>query len=171
MSPLDSRPAAGIPVPEESTLALDAEAIRSVMLRVSNLHRRHLMDTLADFSLTAAQYHILLAIRRCGEGCAMSELAEATHQVLPTTSGIVDRLSERGLAERREDPADRRSRRVYLTAEGDTLVAAVEERRQQHALAILERFSSDDRRDLLRLMDLYLAAIQADVQPLDPTAG
>jgi hypothetical protein len=35
----------------------------------------------------------------------MSSLAEATHQVAATMTGVVDRLAERDLVERQADPA------------------------------------------------------------------
>jgi DNA-binding MarR family transcriptional regulator len=49
---------------------------------------------------------------------SLSELAEAVHVDAPYATLIVDNLEERGLVERRTDPADRRRKLVALTAEG-----------------------------------------------------
>jgi DNA-binding MarR family transcriptional regulator len=49
---------------------------------------------------------------------SLSELADAVQVDAPYATLIVDNLQERGLVERRTDPADRRRRLVALTAEG-----------------------------------------------------
>ena len=75
-------------------------------------------------------------------------------------TGIIDRLGERGLVERREDSADRRSRRVYLTESGANLLTAIDEQRQAHMLDILGHFSPEERQNLIRLMEQYLLVLQ-----------
>jgi DNA-binding MarR family transcriptional regulator len=49
---------------------------------------------------------------------SLSELAEAVRVDAPYATLIVDNLEERGLVERRPDPADRRRKLVALTPEG-----------------------------------------------------
>jgi DNA-binding MarR family transcriptional regulator len=49
---------------------------------------------------------------------SLSELAEAVRVDAPYATLIVDSLEERGLVERRPDPADRRRKLVALTPEG-----------------------------------------------------
>lgn len=49
---------------------------------------------------------------------SLSELAEAVRVDAPYATLIVDTLEERGLVERRPDPADRRRKLVALTPEG-----------------------------------------------------
>jgi DNA-binding MarR family transcriptional regulator len=49
---------------------------------------------------------------------SLSELAEAVRVDAPYATLIVDNLEERGLVERRPDPADRRRKLVALTSEG-----------------------------------------------------
>jgi DNA-binding MarR family transcriptional regulator len=49
---------------------------------------------------------------------SLSELAEAVSVDAPYATLIVDNLEERGLVERRPDPADRRRKLVALTPEG-----------------------------------------------------
>jgi DNA-binding MarR family transcriptional regulator len=51
----------------------------------------------------------------------MRELAESLAVDAPYTTVVVDDLEERGLAERRSDPADRRRRIVAVTTEGRRL--------------------------------------------------
>ncbi|MGW4233369.1 MarR family winged helix-turn-helix transcriptional regulator [Streptomyces sp. NPDC004980] len=49
---------------------------------------------------------------------AMKDLATAMHCDRSNVTPLVDRLVKAGLAERHEDPADRRSRTVHLTSAG-----------------------------------------------------
>ncbi len=51
---------------------------------------------------------------------SLSELAEAVQVDAPYATLIADSLEERGLVERRPDPADRRRKIVALTAAGET---------------------------------------------------
>jgi DNA-binding MarR family transcriptional regulator len=51
---------------------------------------------------------------------SLTELAEAVQVDAPYATLIVDNLEERGLVERRSDPADRRRKLVALTPEGTT---------------------------------------------------
>lgn len=91
----------------------------------------------------------------------MSSLAEATHQVAATMTGVVDRLAERDLVERQADPADRRAWRVVLRPAGQTVLDQVEARGQANTSRMLSRFSAGDRAALLRLMEQMLTAMQS----------
>jgi DNA-binding MarR family transcriptional regulator len=91
----------------------------------------------------------------------MSALAEAIFQVSATITGIVDRLEERELVERKRDQADRRVWRVFLTTAGKDLLLAVEHQRQASWMHIWAQFEPPDRQHMLRLMQRYLEMIQA----------
>src|SRR5215204_2554704 len=55
------------------------------------------------------------------EGMPMRHLAGALHCDTSNVTGIVDRLEDRGLVERRTDPLDRRVKRLVLTEQGAEL--------------------------------------------------
>lgn len=145
---------------KDQELAADTDILQSLMLSASHLARRALMDILAAFDLTVPQYYALVVIQRAEAGCTMSELAEQTHQVAATMTGIVRRLAERGLVERRADSADRRCRTVDLTQAGAALMEQIDSLRREHNQAIMAQFSAGERQDLIVLMDRYLAALE-----------
>lgn len=150
------------PNPADPALPEDARALRTLMLRMSQVHRRQLAATLAGVGLTMAQYGVLAELRRTApEGRTMSSLAEATHQVAATMTGVVDRLAERDLVERQADPADRRAWRVVLRPAGQAVLDQVEARGQANTSRMLSRFSAGDRAALLRLMEQMLIAMQS----------
>jgi MarR family transcriptional regulator for hemolysin len=67
-----------------------------------------------DLNMTRAQWAVLVRLQRC-EGVKQSELAEALDLAPITLARLIDKLSASGLVERRDDDADRRANRLYLT--------------------------------------------------------
>lgn len=82
------------------------------------LSTRHERDAvLARLGLTPTDARALATIDDT-DGQPMSVLAGAWGTDASNVTWVVDRLEQRGLAERRADPADRRVKRVVLTARG-----------------------------------------------------
>ncbi len=131
-----------------------------IMLRMSTVVRRQLAHELAGFDLTVAQYMVLMALKR-RESATMSELAEATYQVSATMTGIIGRLEDRDLVARNRDPADRRALRVTLNPAGAELLKNVQAQRHKGFLEAFTNLSGEDRRELVRLMGVYLEATEA----------
>lgn len=75
---------------------------------------------LFEISLTMQQLKVLVAVARgASSGHQLTEILDVS---LATVTGIVDRLAAAGMVTRREDPDDRRVRRVVLTETGRDLV-------------------------------------------------
>ncbi len=74
-------------------------------------------DRLREVGLRGTQMSLLGMIAKLGRP-SQSELADATHTDATTLSRNLDRLVERGLAERIECEQDRRMRRYSLTTTG-----------------------------------------------------
>jgi MarR family transcriptional regulator for hemolysin len=78
-----------------------------------------MLRTLADqeareFGMTRAQWGVLFRLER-SEGLKQSELAEILDIQPITLTRLIDRLCDNGLIERRNDPNDRRAKRLFLT--------------------------------------------------------
>src|SRR5438309_383260 len=88
-----------------------------LLLRLFNDHRRRFMALGQEFELAPQQ---IAAMKILGERGAipMSELAAALHCDSSNVTGIVDRLEQRGLAERRSAANDRRVKLLELTDRG-----------------------------------------------------
>jgi MarR family transcriptional regulator, transcriptional regulator for hemolysin len=65
-------------------------------------------------SMTRAQWAVLSRLQRC-QGAKQSELADVLDLAPITLARLVDKLCDLGLVERRDDAADRRANRLYLT--------------------------------------------------------
>jgi MarR family transcriptional regulator, transcriptional regulator for hemolysin len=72
-------------------------------------------------SLTLPQCKVLIRLED-NEGVSQARLAELTDVDAMTMVRILDRMEAEGLLERRPDPADRRARRLYLTAKAKPLL-------------------------------------------------
>lgn len=71
--------------------------------------------------LTFSQINILMRLMH-GETLGVSDIAAQLGITNAAASQAVERLVQMGFVERREDPADRRAKRLKLTAEGQALI-------------------------------------------------
>ena len=76
---------------------------------------------LKPHDMTMSQGWVLVHLVR-ENGLRQSELAERLEGATVTTSKLIDRLEARGYVERRSDPEDRRSNRVYATPQAKSIV-------------------------------------------------
>lgn len=129
-----------------------------------------------EYRLTLPQLRVLYHIRR-QPGVTGGELAAALGITVSTVSGLVGKLTERGLLARGTAPDDRRQAPLELTPEGLTLVGTLSETGQaftaQVAAALGEQLDSVT----LALEHLAAAAesahplSQADHEPVLPNSG
>jgi MarR family transcriptional regulator for hemolysin len=90
---------------------------RELSFLVNDLSRtiRTYMDQQARrFGMTRAQWAVLVRVQRV-EGLKQNELAGLLDLQPITLTRLIDRLCDNGLLERRNDPNDRRAKRLYLT--------------------------------------------------------
>jgi DNA-binding MarR family transcriptional regulator len=87
---------------------------------------KHRSRVLGRYGLTPGDARALASLE-AGEGRPMGTLAEEWACDASNATWMVDRLEERGLAERRSSPTDRRVKLVVLTALGRKTRAAIME--------------------------------------------
>ncbi len=73
-------------------------------------------------ALTKPQYAVMRSIAE-HPGIEQVTLTEAAVSTKATLAEMLSRMESRGLVRREQDPADKRRRFVYLTAEGEALLA------------------------------------------------
>ena len=99
---------------EESPFAVLGDVLR--------LARRAFDARARAIGVTRAQWQVLIMLKR-HEGVNQGKLAELLDVEPITVCRMVDRLQEADLVERRSDPSDRRSWRLFLTAKAADLLA------------------------------------------------
>ncbi|WP_051935399.1 MarR family winged helix-turn-helix transcriptional regulator [Deinococcus sp. YIM 77859] len=86
----------------------------------------HMQDELQDHDLTFPQMTALHQLRAHAP-LTVTALAKTLSLSVPATSHLVERLVRRGLAQRRENPENRREKLVLPSAQGLQLVARMDE--------------------------------------------
>ena len=93
-----------------------------LMVTLTRQWRRFVEEQLAANGLTDATWTPLLHLRAWGDGVTQKELAERVGLDGSSLVRLLDILEGKGWVERRADAADRRSKRIFLTAEGNQAV-------------------------------------------------
>jgi DNA-binding MarR family transcriptional regulator len=115
-------------------LALDVYNFAANLLKSGNAD---VFRSLADLELSLTQVKVLHMIEDAEEGeLSIGQVAESVGLSLPAASRSVDGLLTRGFVERREDPHDRRARRVRILPAGTAITRALHEAR----LTVCEAF-------------------------------
>lgn len=91
-------------------------------------------------SLSLVHLHVLTVLEADGP-LAMSKLAEALDVSVASATGIIDRMEQRGLVERRREPDDRRLVLVHPTDAGDSVFRDLAMDRRKHLAALLDRMT------------------------------
>ena len=92
---------------------------------VARLARRAFDARARAIGVTRPQWQVLVMLKR-HEGVNQGGLAELLDVEPITVCRMVDRLQEADLVERRSDPADRRSWRLFLTGKAADLLAQLQ---------------------------------------------
>ena len=94
----------------------------------------------------------ILILIDANAGVTQSGLAQAVGLDRSTMVGLLDRLEERGLIERRRGE-DRRTNELWLTRSGRTLVAQLKRRIAVHERRVAARLTAAERTALIALLE------------------
>src|SRR3954453_23927221 len=99
-------------------------AQRCVAYAHAEVMRVHCEERGKPYSVTPPQWGALtLLLAR--DGLTIGSMSQKRGVDAPTATGIIKRLEQNGLVERRHDRADRRVVKVYLTAEGRDILSSL----------------------------------------------
>lgn len=121
--------------------------VLSRIARLAKEHGRIRAAAFAEHDLDAWEFDVLAALRRAGDPYELtpSQLVAETLVTSGTMTTRVDRLIERGLAQRRPDPRDRRGVIVQLTPSGRDVVDGAMGTLLDHEHALIAALSRGDR--------------------------
>lgn len=118
-----------------------------------------IMTELLRVELSMQQLKVLLSLGLRESGTAtMSELAAALGVSLPTVTGIIDRMVERGLVVRDVVPGDRRLVVARLSPGGRDLLRRLRSAGRTRMAETLGRLNLEDLRLVSRALEVILAA-------------
>ena len=145
----------------------------------------HFLDALAtDYGRVFLRLHRLVDRRMAREGASLArtkllmcldregpmrgtDIAELFGLAQRSVTDALDGLERANLVQRTPDPVDRRVKQVSITAEGKAAFAATEPLRLSMIENVFGVLSPEDREQLLRIVNLLLAQVEAVAQNAD----
>ncbi len=108
--------------------------------------------------LTIQQLRVLGILAK-GPGMAGSELGHRLGVSAPTASGLVDRLVEKGLLARVDDPDDRRIRRLHVTEDGRDVIRQTDSLVERAMIKVIKMMTLDDLETMRHSSQVFLDAM------------
>ena len=149
--------------------------IDEVLTELTSWNPRERQDAFRQWvrgSLSLVHLHVLTVLESDG-ALSMSHLAEALDVSVASATGIVDRMEQRGLVERRREPEDRRVVLVHATDAGDAVFRDLAAQRRKMLIPVLEQMTDDELSGFLiglRAMRRVRAEAHADKHTSSATA-
>lgn len=109
-------------------------------------------DMAVELDLTLSQLRALFVLSHCDRELALGELAPAVGLSVAATGRLVDALVRSGLVSRREDCADRRIKRLALTAHGEEAIERLAAARRDGLRGFVETLEPDVREQLAQAL-------------------
>ncbi|PKQ16465.1 MAG: hypothetical protein CVT67_04860 [Actinobacteria bacterium HGW-Actinobacteria-7] len=134
--------------------------------RAMHLNRQLLMRTMSDKGGHPAQSGCLWVIAS-HEGMSQRDLAGFLHLAPATVTTMLQRMEAGGLIERWSDEADQRLTRIGLTDAGRELNKSLGAANANVINATVSALPEDDRRELVRLMNLLADSAATELERLD----
>jgi MarR family transcriptional regulator, organic hydroperoxide resistance regulator len=128
-----------------------------VWLRVVRLQQRvtaSVAGQLRAIGLSIPQFDVISTLTE-REGITQQDLAERLYVTKGNVSGLIDRMVDAGLVERRPIAGDRRSHALHLTPHGRTLAEQGIALQRSYVEATLGRLSPGDVAELDRVIRLW----------------
>jgi len=134
----------------------------NLLFRLSLLTRRwrQVLDAEIQASgLTDATWRPLLHLHLLGDGTRQKDLAESLGIRGPSIVRLLDTLLAKGLISRLEDETDRRAKLLFLTPQGRSLVARIQQAVQSLEGGLLDSFAEDDISRVARFVERLESAV------------
>ena len=102
--------------------------------------------------LTRAQWRVMTRLNRL-ESCTQTELATALEVEKPTLGKLIERLEVKGWVDRRADPNDARSKRLYLTPAARPVLAEMHNEAEDVVAGIFAGLDGEEAARLHAMLD------------------
>ena len=123
------------------------------LLTCTQLIERQVRSRLREqFGSTLPRFDLMAQLERYPEGLKMNELSRLLMVTGGNVTAIVDQLETEGLVERLDDPLDRRSWQIRLTAAGKKSFAEMAAAHEEWVVGLLAGLSRREQEDLLKLL-------------------
>jgi DNA-binding MarR family transcriptional regulator len=148
------------PVPAQAA-ATDPLRIWFRFIRLNRRATNAVAAELKALGLSIPQFDLLSTLTE-REGLSQQELAERLYVTKGNVSGLLDRMVEAGLVERRAIPGDRRSNALYLTPKGRDLADRGITAQRTYVMRTLGTLPAQDLAELERIVLAWRDLARAD---------
>lgn len=128
-------------------------AMSQGLLHMARAYRGAADQLLAELGMSQATAWPIVVIRRLGEGVRQKDIAEELGIEAPSLVRLLDQLEASGLAVRKLDPEDGRSKTLYLTDAGRRIANEIDERLLGFRRMVFNGVSKEDADAFLRVLD------------------
>jgi MarR family transcriptional regulator for hemolysin len=161
------------PVPvsiEPEDAARKAVRLSFLIHDVSRMRRTAYDQLMKPLGVTRAQWWVLAHLSRY-DGIMQTKLADALDVGKASLGTLIDRLESAGFVERREDPVDRRAKRVFMARAGQQLLARMMREENQFNERVLDGLSDADRDTMIRTLSRIKQALSEQFAATAQIAG
>lgn len=130
-------------IPNAKDKALAARLVDAIKPLMKSSQAEVMSATHAS-ELTLTQMRMMIVLEHGGEDLPVNVLAERLDLSVAATGRAVDAMVRAGLLSRREDPLDRRVKRVGLTRSGSQTIARIEQARRKTIEQFVARLDRDE---------------------------
>lgn len=139
---------------------------RSVAYAYSEVLKQCCLEHEKRYTVTPPQWAVLVLLDD-EDGITIGTISQLRRIDAPTVTGIVNRLEQNGLVERRHNCEDRRVVKVFLTDEGRDILSFLIDAAENFEEIMIRGLSQDDQRNLL----LKLKCLIANVSSVGPNSS
>jgi len=140
-----------------------SEEVVQVIVEWMELSMARTMHKLNQFiraeDLSMPQFGILMRLYH-EEVCGITDISRHMGVTNAAVSQLIDRLVEKQLIERSEDPADRRAKKIVLTPKGRELVESGAKQRSLLVEKLAARLTSEQQEAVLRTFPEMIKALK-----------
>lgn len=145
------------------------DRLTTVMVALMKGSHSETMDVAMEFELTLSQLRTLFLLDHSDTPLAVNAIAERISLSMPATGRAIDALHKNGLVSRREDPVDRRVKRIELTERGANAIHRISAARIAAVQRLVDALSPDER-EQLEIATATLDAVVASHLPSHPSS-
>lgn len=153
-----SQPAdSGVPqVPEKNYELRILQSLRRI-IRAVDMHSHKLSS---QYKITGPQLGCLIALKE-EQPLTIAQLAKKVYLSPSTLVGIIDRLEEKDLVQRKRDPFDRRRVQIYVTTQGADLITAAPSLLQETLVSALKELPEPEQISITMALEKLVDLMEA----------
>jgi len=145
---------------DENSLINFVDAFSNRRTKMAECFKYHVEKEFADMNLSIPHMILLKNLSSRKEPPIITDLAKEFSISPSMMTHIIDHIESAGIAERKKDPADRRSIRVVLTEKGRSIAERFESTHRKQMLAFMKQMQNDEQERFVNCMNGLMDLIE-----------